>query len=40
MDEFVDKRGVQVLIATNRKIINFNAKQKQFKIQDGLVRDA
>jgi hypothetical protein len=40
MDEFVSKRGMQVLIATNRKIINLDTKQKQFKIQDGLVCDA
>lgn len=40
IDEFVDKRGVQVFIATNRKIVNLDTKQKQFKIQDGLVCDA
>jgi len=40
IDEFVDKRGVQVFIATNRKIVNLNTKQKQFKIENCLVCDA
>lgn len=39
-DEFVDKRGVQVFTATNRKIMQLDAKQKHFKIENGLVCDA
>jgi len=32
--------GVQVFTATNRKIMQLDAKQKHFKIENGLVCDA